>query len=75
MTPAPVSNAYVIDGMPRRAFTVSEFGRMFRMADDTVRQMIRRGELQAFKTAKAWRIPVEAVERYEAQRYQPADTS
>lgn len=70
--PVPrVSSDVYIDGMPRRAFTVREFGQMFGMTEENVRRLIHRGELEAIKTAKAYRIPVEAVERFEAQRYTP----
>lgn len=48
-------------------FTCKEVAEHWRLSCNTVNRMVRRGELEAVRFGKTWRIPAEAVRRYESR--------
>ncbi|WP_071460668.1 helix-turn-helix transcriptional regulator [Bacillus massilinigeriensis] len=59
--------------MQKSAYTPDEIASLFKIAKNTVYELIKRGELQAFKVGNKMRISQEEVERYmAAMRTAPA---
>lgn len=50
--------------MAERLLTAEEVAERLRLAPFTVRRMIRRGRIRAYKVGRAWRVPEEAVLEY-----------
>lgn len=53
--------------------TVEEFARIFKLSPEAVRNLIRRGEIQAIRIGKQYRIPQDVVDRYFAQALPPEE--
>lgn len=45
-------------------FTPEEVAAVFKVSDDTIRQMIRKGELRAIKFGRQYRVPKSVVDAY-----------
>ena len=45
-------------------YTVDDLVAMFDVHPETIRRMLKSGELKGFKMGKGWRITEEEVERY-----------
>lgn len=45
-------------------FTPEEVAEIFKVSDDTIRQMIRKGELRAIKFGRQYRVPKSVVDAY-----------
>lgn len=52
--------------MDRPTFTLAELARRWHVSTDTVRRMIQRGELTAFRVGRSMRVPAEAVDAIES---------
>ena len=52
---------------PAAAFTPEGLADRWQVSSETIRQMIRRGDLRAFRVGRLFRIPPEAVEDIERQ--------
>lgn len=52
--------------MTRAAYTPDELAERWGCSGNHIRSMIRRGTLPAFRLGKLYRVPVAAVEEYEA---------
>ncbi|MEN6413446.1 MAG: helix-turn-helix domain-containing protein [Veillonellales bacterium] len=50
------------------ALHVSDAASLLSVSSQKVYQMIHNGELKAYKTGKAWKIPVEALKAYTKSR-------
>lgn len=48
-------------------YTPATLAQRWACSDETIRQMIARGELRAFRVGKMWRIPAKIVEDMECQ--------
>jgi len=53
--------------------TVEEFAGVFKVSREAVRNLIRRGEIQAIRIGKQYRIPQGVVDRYFAQALPPEE--
>jgi excisionase family DNA binding protein len=53
--------------------TVEEFAEVFKISPEAVRNLIRRGEIQAIRIGKQYRIPQQIVDRYFAQALPPEE--
>ena len=53
--------------------TVEEFAEVFKLSSEAVRNLIRRGEIQAIRIGKQYRIPQHVVDRYFAQALSPEE--
>ena len=53
--------------------TVEEFAEVFKLSPEAVRNLIRRGEIQAIRIGKQYRIPQHVVDRYFAQALPPEE--
>jgi excisionase family DNA binding protein len=47
----------------------------WQVSAETIRQLVRRGELRAFKVGRMFRIPMEVIEEYEACQITGLDDS
>lgn len=54
-------------------YTVEEFADIFKIAPESVRNLIRKGEVSAIKIGKQYRIPKTVVDRYFAQVATPEE--
>ena len=52
--------------------TVAEAAAYLRVHPETIRRLVRRGELTAIKVGSVWRVPVDALERPTQPSDQPA---
>ena len=52
------------------SYTVTELARRWQCHQETIRRMIQRGDLKAFRVGKQWRIPQEAVTWIETKQPQ-----
>lgn len=50
---------------PSIVYGVEDLAKYWRVKPETIREMIRRGKLDAFKCGKEWRITDKAVREYE----------
>jgi excisionase family DNA binding protein len=57
-----------------RPFSPETLGERWACSAQTVRLMVRRGELAAFKLGKLYRIPASEVERVECQNIESSNT-
>ena len=58
-----------------RPFTPETLAERWMVSDETVRQLIKRGELRAFRVGRMFRIPADAVEEYETCQNTASDAS
>lgn len=58
--------------MTLRPYTPDTLAARWQCSAETVRQLIKRGELRAFRVGVMYRVPVDAVEEYEC-RTSPSD--
>ncbi|WP_425439880.1 excisionase family DNA-binding protein [Puniceibacterium antarcticum] len=49
-------------------FTPETLGERWQCSAETVRQLLKRGQLNGFRVGRMFRIPADAVEEYECQR-------
>jgi excisionase family DNA binding protein len=56
-----------------QVYTVEEFAKMFRLAPEAVRSLIRKGEIPAIHIERQYRIPQAVVDRYFAQATSPEE--
>ena len=54
-------------------YTVEEFAKLFKLSPETVRILIRNGEIPAIRLGKQYRIPQDVVDRYFAQTRPPEE--
>jgi excisionase family DNA binding protein len=54
-------------------YTVEEFAKLFKLSPETVRNLIRRGEISAIRLGAYYRIPQDVVDRYFAQTLPPEE--
>ena len=59
----------------RKAYTPDEVAQMFQISKHTVYELIKRGELQAFKVGNKMRIEHAEIERYKENTKAPAKKS
>ena len=52
---------------PARPYTPQELATRWQCSAETIRQMVKRGELPGFRAGRMIRIPSKAVEDYECQ--------
>lgn len=52
------------DTLPRRAWKPAEVAQMFDISEDSVRRLIRSGELSARKAGRYWLVPDTEVQRF-----------
>jgi excisionase family DNA binding protein len=52
-------------------YTVEEFAKFFKLSAEAVRGLIRKGEIQAIRIGKQYRITQDVVDRYFAQAAVP----
>lgn len=52
--------------IPQRPFTPESLAERWAVSDELVRQLCHQNKLRAFRVGRMFRIPVEAVEDYEA---------
>lgn len=50
--------------MERQLLTLDEAAKMLRVSIDTIRRMLKRGELQGVMVSHRWRIYRDSVEKY-----------
>lgn len=55
------------NGFVPRAFSPATLAKRWQCTDNTIRNLVRRGELEAFNAGKLIRISLQEVERYEAK--------
>jgi excisionase family DNA binding protein len=53
------------------SYTVPELSARWQCTEETVRRMIRRGDLRAFRVGRQWRVTEEAVRWIECSQLQP----
>lgn len=58
--------------MEGKAFTPDEVAQLFQISKHTVYELIKRGELQAFKVGNKMRIEHSEIERYKERTKAPA---
>lgn len=58
--------------MDRKAYTPDEVAQLFQISKHTVYELIKRGELQAFKVGNKMRIEHSEIERYKESTKAPA---
>ena len=61
--------------MTNRPYTCDQLAVRWHCSAETVRQMIKRGELHAFKVGRMFRVPAVEVERHENCANTPSDGS
>jgi excisionase family DNA binding protein len=54
-------------------YTVEEFAKLFKLAPEAVRNLIRQGEISAIRIGTHYRIPQDVVDRYFAQILPPEE--
>lgn len=59
--------------MTMRPYTPDSLAERWQCSAETVRQMIKRGELRAFRVGVMYRVPVDAVEEYECRTLPSGD--
>lgn len=50
--------------MPSKVYTVEEVAQILRVSEATVRNLIERGDLPAFKVGNQWRVREKDLEAY-----------
>ena len=60
---------------PARPFTPDQLADRWQCSAETIRQMVRRGELRAFRTGRMIRIPRDAVMEHEECQSSQSDDS
>lgn len=46
-----------------RALSIQQFAEELQVCSETIRRMLRNGELKAFRIRRCWRIPAEQLDR------------
>ena len=59
--------------MPAEFYTTEELAEYLKLSDQTIRVWIRQGKLKSYKFGRAYRIPVEEVNRLLREAKQEAE--
>ncbi len=68
-----ISEASLIAGIPKRAYTVSTLAREWECSEGVIRKLVHTGELGCFRLGVLIRIPAEEVRRFECQSLPSSD--
>jgi len=58
----------------RKAFTPDMLAERWQCSSETVRQMIKRGELQGFRVGRMFRITADSVDAFEEGRHSSGES-
>jgi excisionase family DNA binding protein len=53
------------------SYTIADLAHRWQLSEETIRKMIVRGDIPAFRIGKQWRVTEETVKWIETKRQQP----